>query len=99
MQPRRLLKGFSDVIKTDPFPVIPTAAIIDRAGIKGFQIGGAQVSEKHPNYIINLGDAKASDIIKLIEYEIKVVKEKCGINLEVEPQLLGFDQKYPWESI
>lgn len=89
---------FKDTVKTDPFPVIPTAAIIDRAGLKGYKIGDAQVSEKHPNYIINLGNAKASDIIALIEYEVKVVKEKYGIDLEVEPQLLGFNNKFNWES-
>ncbi len=91
-------QGFSDVIKTDPFPVIPTAAIIDRAGLKGYTIGDAQISEKHPNYIINLGNAKAKDIISLIEYVIKIVKEKYNIDLEVEPQLLGFNKKYDWES-
>lgn len=93
-----VVQRFKDVIKNDPFPVIPTAAIIDNAGLKGYKIGDAKISEKHPNYIINLGNAKASDIISLIEYEVKVIKEKYGINLEVEPQLLGFDKKYPWQS-
>lgn len=89
---------FRSVEKTDPFPVIPTAAIIADAGLKGYTIGGVQVSEKHPNYIINLGNAKANDIISLIEYEIKIVRKKYNINLEVEPQLIGFDNKYSWQS-
>lgn len=83
---------FKDVIKNDPFPVIPTAAIIADAGLKGYKIGGAEVSEKHPNYIINTGDAKAQDIIDIIEYVIGVIKQKYSIDLEVEPQLLGFDK-------
>ncbi|PIS07055.1 UDP-N-acetylenolpyruvoylglucosamine reductase [Candidatus Berkelbacteria bacterium CG10_big_fil_rev_8_21_14_0_10_43_14] len=91
-------KRFEGVIKTDPFPVIPIAAIIDQAGLKGYKIGNAQISEKHPNYIINLGHAKAQDIVDIIEYTVKTIKNKYNIDLEVEPQLLGFDKKYEWES-
>ncbi|NCO44311.1 hypothetical protein GW889_02145, partial [Candidatus Berkelbacteria bacterium] len=58
----------------------------------------AQISEKHPNYIINLGYAKAQDIVDIIEYTVKTIKNKYNIDLEVEPQLLGFDKKYEWES-
>jgi len=89
---------FKDVVKDDPFSVIPTAAVIDRAGLKGYQIGGAQISPKHTNYIINLGNAKVQEIIQVIEHEVKTIKEKFNIDLEVEPQLLGFDKKYDWES-
>ena len=85
---------FKDVIKTDPFPVIPTAAILADAGLKGFQIGEAQISEKHPNYIINLGNSKAQSIVAVIEHVVATVKEKYNITLEVEPQLLGFDKKF-----
>lgn len=93
-----VVQRFKDVVKTDPFPVIPTAAIIAAAGLKGYTIGGAQVSEKHPNYIINLGNATAQDIIAIVEYEVKAIKEKYSISLEVEPQLLGFNSKFDWES-
>lgn len=89
---------FKDVIKTDPLPVIPTAAVIDRVGLTGHKVGDAQISEKHPNYIINLGNAKAEDVIELIELEVKTIREKYGVSLEVEPQLLGFKQHFAWED-
>ena len=54
-----------------------TAKLIDEAGLKGYQIGGAQVSEKHAGFIINKGDATATDILNLIEY----VKKKYTKNL------------------
>lgn len=62
--------------------------LIDAAGLKGFSIGGAQVSEKHAGFIINRDGATASDILALISYCQKVVKEKFGIELELEQQLL-----------
>lgn len=82
-------KIFRNVIKKDPFPVIPAAAIIAEAGLKGLQQGSAQVSEKHPNYIINLGGAKAKDVVRLIGLVKKKVKLKFGIVLEEEIQYLG----------
>ncbi len=45
-----------------------TAKLIDEAGLKGYQIGGAQVSEKHAGFIVNKGDATAKDIFDLIKY-------------------------------
>ena len=80
---------FKDVVKVDPFPVIPTAAIIARTGLMGKKIGKAQISEKHPNFIVNLGGAKARDIIRLMNFVKKTVKEKFGIDLESEVRYLG----------
>jgi UDP-N-acetylmuramate dehydrogenase len=88
--PLKIKEIFKDVIKTDPFPVIPAAAIIAKAGLKKFRIGGAQVSEKHPNFIINLGNAKADDVRNLINFVKKRVKNKFGIVLEEEIRYLGF---------
>jgi len=63
--------------------------LIDKTGLKGIKIGNAQISEFHGNFIVNLGDASASDVIKLIKLcEIKI-KEKYGIKLEKEIFLLG----------
>lgn len=63
--------------------------IIDSCGLKGFKIGNAQVSEKHANFIVNLGSATATDTRKLIEYVQKTVKEKTGFNLKTEVVFLG----------
>lgn len=63
-----------------------TAKIIDECGLKGYKIGGAEVSEKHAGFIINKKNATSSDILSLIQYVQKVVKEKTEkeIKLEVE---------------
>lgn len=63
-----------------------TAKLIDECGLKGYTIGGAQVSEKHAGFIINKDNATATDIIELIEYVKKTVYEKTGkyIDLEIE---------------
>ena len=58
--------------------------MIDEAGLKGYTIGGAQVSEKHAGFIINRGGAATKDITELIEYIKKVILEKFGCELECE---------------
>jgi UDP-N-acetylmuramate dehydrogenase len=88
--PKKVRKIFKEVVKVDPFPVIPTAAIIAKSGLLGKKIGKAKISEKHPNFIINLGGAKAEEVIKLINLVKKKVKEKFGIKLEEEIRYLGF---------
>jgi len=57
--------------------------------LKGRTIGGAQISEQHANFIINLGGAKAKDVLGLIDLAKKEVKNKFGIKLEEEIKLLG----------
>lgn len=63
--------------------------LIEDAGLKGYKIGGAMVSEKHAGFIVNTGNAKASDVVALIEYIKKTVKEKFGVELETEVKLEG----------
>lgn len=63
--------------------------LIEDAGLKGYQIGGAQVSEKHSGFVINTGDAKAKDVLELIEYIQKTVFEKFGVKLDTEVKKLG----------
>ncbi|MCC6278069.1 MAG: UDP-N-acetylmuramate dehydrogenase [Oligoflexia bacterium] len=71
-------------------PLPQTAGqLIESAGLKGFQIGGAQVSEKHANFIINKGGAKASDIQALMIHCQKRVKEVHGVDLQSEVVFLG----------
>ena len=63
--------------------------LIEQAGCKGLTYGGAQVSEKHGNFIINLGGATAADVLQLIEQVRTIVAEKSGYVLETEVRLLG----------
>lgn len=65
-----------------------TAKLIDECGLKGYQIGGAQVSEKHAGFIINKNNATATDIIRLIEYVKKTVYEKTGNMIELEIEII-----------
>ena len=65
------------------------AKLIEESGLKGYQIGGAQVSEKHANFIINRGNASASDIENLITYIKAVVFKQTKIKLETEIRIIG----------
>ena len=79
---------FKEKIKKDPFLVLPTAVVIDRCGLKGISIGGAIISPKHPNFIVNTLGATASDVKSLIQLVKDSVKQKYEINLEEEVQIL-----------
>lgn len=63
--------------------------MIEDLGLKGFTIGGAQVSEKHAGFIVNLGDATSKDIKELIKYIQSKVKEKYNVDLETEVLEVG----------
>ncbi|HBR03370.1 MAG TPA: UDP-N-acetylenolpyruvoylglucosamine reductase [Ruminiclostridium sp.] len=67
--------------------------LIDNCGLRGFSIGGAQVSEKHCGFIVNTGTATAADIVKLIRHIQKVVYEKTGTVLEPEVKIIGGNQE------
>jgi UDP-N-acetylmuramate dehydrogenase len=67
-----------------------TGVLIEQCGLKGKQIGGAMISEKHANFIVNVGNAKAVDVLGLIEVAKKSVKEKFDIDIELEIKLIGF---------
>ena len=64
-------------------------ALIEQAGLKGAQIGGAQVSEKHAGFIVNIGNATAGDVLTLIERVQKTVFEHSGVHLETEVRAIG----------
>jgi UDP-N-acetylmuramate dehydrogenase len=68
----------------------PAWKFIEKAGLKGISIGGAMVSDKHANFIINTGGARAEDVKLLIERIKKEVFEKMGVTLEEEVELWGF---------
>ncbi len=63
--------------------------LIDQAGLKGTMIGGAEISSIHANFFVNHGKAKASDVKALIDLARERVKEKFGVELELEIELVG----------
>ena len=65
-----------------------TAKLIDECGLKGYQIGGAQISEKHAGFIINKDNATSKDILDLINYTKKKVFEKFGVQIEEEVEII-----------
>lgn len=65
--------------------------LIEKAGLKGFRIGGAEVSTKHAGFIVKTGDATARDFLDLIATIQTVIKEKFGVSLEPEIRILGED--------
>lgn len=60
------------------------ARLISDAGLKGYQVGGARISEKHPNFVTNVGNATFNDVISVIEHVKEVVFEKFNIELNTE---------------
>jgi len=68
--------------------------LIEAAGLKGFTIGGAQVSPMHANYFVNTGGATAEDVKRLIEHAQRVVEERFGVRLEPEVKLIGHNGEY-----
>ena len=67
------------------------AKLIDDSGLRGLTLRGAQVSEKHCGFVVNLGNAKAKDILDLMYIVKSTVKAKYGITLEEEVKILGED--------
>ena len=66
------------------------AKLIEQANLKGKRVGDAQISEKHANFIVNLGKARAEDVLKLIDLIKRTVYQNSGLMLELEIQLVGF---------
>ena len=65
--------------------------LIEDLGLKGLKIGGAEVSKKHANFVINTGNAKAEDIHKLILFVKEKVKEEYGIDLKIEQEFVNWE--------
>jgi UDP-N-acetylmuramate dehydrogenase len=63
--------------------------LIDEVGLKGFRVGGAQVSPLHANYFVNTGTATAADVLKLIDHVRKTVAKKTGVEMELEIKVVG----------
>ena len=65
--------------------------LIEELGLKGKKVGGAQISPKHAGIIVNLGEAKAMDVLALIRLVQEKVRSQYGIELELEQELIGFE--------
>ena len=91
--PENWKKELAQYVKNDPFPVIPSAKLLFLANVKGKTEGDAMISDKHPNFIVNLGNATSNDVETLISFAKNAVKEKFNIELEEEimylPRLAG----------
>ncbi len=83
---KKLLKEFPEIIKFNQKGILPAGWLIDKCGLKGKKIGGAGISPKHANFIVNLGGAKSKDIEKLISAIKKAVEKKFRIKLAEEIQ-------------
>lgn len=74
----------------NPSDTIFSGKLIEDLGLKGYSIGGAKISEKHANFIVNYNNATAEDIKELIDYIKEKVKEKYNIDLKVEQEFVNF---------
>ena len=68
---------------------IVVAKLIDEAGLKGYQIGGAQVSTLHAGFIVNVGNATSKDVLDLIDHVKSTIKEKYDVELHEEIKIVG----------
>ena len=73
----------------NPSPDKPAGRLIDQGGLKGRKIGGAEISHKHANYIINGGNASAADILALMSLVRETVKKQFDVDLTPEVKVLG----------
>lgn len=73
----------------NPSSTKPAGRLIDLAGLKGFQVGGAKISEKHANFFVNTGNASANDFLTLMETVRTTVFERFNIKLESEVKIAG----------
>jgi UDP-N-acetylmuramate dehydrogenase len=101
---QRRMRGFIDRRKATQPLALPNAGsifknpnghfaaeLVEQVGLKGHRIGDAQVSERHANFIVNLGRATAKDVLELIRAVGKRVEERTGITLELELRVVGRD--------
>lgn len=70
--------------------VVPAGWVIDRMGLRGKTIGGAAVSKEHANYVVNLGDAKAEDVVMLVSFIKQQIRDEMGIQMQEEVNYVGF---------
>lgn len=101
----RMQAFYKQKVETQPFaeenagcmfknpPGDSAGRLIDISGLKGYRIGGAEVSTVHGNFILNIDNATANDVLNLVAHIQQQVREKTGISLQTEVKRLGFDAK------
>lgn len=72
----------------NPLPYF-AGKLVEEAGLKGYKIGGAQISEMHGNFIVNTGNARAEDVLALIDHVKKTIFELYNVNMETEVEIIG----------
>lgn len=87
---KKLLEKYPELNDFNQKGTIASGYLIEKCGLAGKKIGGAEISLKHANFIINVGGAKAKDVATLIKLARQKVKKVFGIDLEVEVQFVGF---------
>ncbi len=87
--PENWERELTQYIKNDPFPLVPSAKLLFLANVKGKKEGEAMISDKHPNFIVNLGNATSHDVKTLIIFAKNAVREKFNIELEEEITYVG----------
>lgn len=78
-----------EVVKKKALPNASAGYLIDLAGLKGVKVGQIMISEKHANFMVNLGGGKAQDVVDLVNLVIKKIKSKYGVTLEPEVFYVG----------
>lgn len=86
--PKQIREKFRDKIKTDPFPLLPAAVLIQACNLVGKIKGDAMITKEHANIIHNFNNAKATDVFDLINLIKEKVDQQFGIKLEEEVQLI-----------
>jgi UDP-N-acetylmuramate dehydrogenase len=81
-------RGSQFSVKTDPLPVVSAAKLISEVGLRGVSVGGAMISPKHPNFIVNVLHAESCDVKRLITLAKWEVHRKFGVDLEEEVQMV-----------
>jgi UDP-N-acetylmuramate dehydrogenase len=87
--PAATLERFAPKVKNDPFPVLPTAVLTAAAGLAGYRVGGALLSPKHTNFIVNTGGATAADVKAVMVHVQSEVQRQFGVALEPEVIFIG----------
>lgn len=87
----KILEVYPDIqdkVKTDWHGKVAVGYLIQKMGLQGYRVGNAQISEKHALFIVNLGGAKAQDVITIINHIQEKFIEKFGFSLEIEPEII-----------